>query len=279
MALEQSRRDLNTLWDNLREYLDFCLVVNTNRTHWENFNTVSDDDIDLYRQTINEALHPIREKYRNTDIVDDFVNLEYTLFASVRTGMRVPYPPNLVDNYYATEDLIDRVVNNTMLILDDFYDDMLEHMFVINNRARRIQKQWREAITNPEYQACKNRLQFEFETYSALLPQTRMIYPGVMFRVTIQNPIFPPSNQDPREVPVEHEVYVMCEDDSIQSVFRPELPIKWELIETRGDFFYKTKEQTKECLVWWHGKMQEIPEGSKDLPDIAYEVNSVIEVA
>lgn len=259
MALEQSRRDLDTLWDTLREYLDFCLVVNTNRTHWEQFNTVSDDDIDLYRETINSAIQPLLEKYRNTDAVDAFLNLEYTLFASVRTGMRVPYPPNLVDNYYATEDLIERVVNNTMMILDDFYDDMLMHMFVINNRAQRIQKQWREAITNPEYRACQNRLRYEFEAFNQEVP-TRLIYPGVMFRVTIQNPIFPRPAQDPSEVPVENELYVMCEDGSIQSVFRPELPIKWDLIETSEDFFYKTKEQTKQCLVWWHGKMENIPE-------------------
>lgn len=278
MALEQSRRDLDTLWDTLRDYLDFCLVVNTNRTHWENFNTVSDDDIDLYRQTINEALQPLLEKYRNTDVEEHLNDLKYPLFVSVRTGMSIPYPPNLVDNYYITEDVIDRVVTNTMMILDDVYDHLLEQMFVINNRARRIQTQWREAITNPEYLACRNRLQFEFYTYSALLPQTRMVYPGVMFRVTIQNPIFPPPNQDPCEVPVEHEVYVMCEDGSIQSVFRPDLPIKWELIEKRGDFFYKTEEQTKECLVWWHGKMQNIPEVSQQL-DIGYEVNSVINVA
>jgi len=279
MALEQSRQDLDTLWDTLRDYLDFCLVVNTNRTHWEQFNMVSDADLDMYRQTINDALDPLDQKYQNTDLVDDLVDLEYALFASLRTGMRVPYPPNLIDNVYAAEDVIDRVVNNTMAVVDDFYDDLLAKMFVINNRARRIQKQWREAISNPAYRACRNRLQYEFETHSALLPQTRMIYPGVMFRVTIQDPIFPRSNQDPHEVPVEHEVYVMCEDGSIQSVFRPELPIRWELIETRGNFFYNIEEQTKECLVWWHGKMKDIPEGSKDLPDIAYEVNSVIEVA
>jgi hypothetical protein len=279
MALEQSRQDLDTMWDTLRDYLDFCLVVNTNRTHWEQFNTVSTTDLDMYQQTINEALEHMFVKYRHTDIEEQLSDLEYALFVSVRTGMSVPYPPNLLDNAYAAEDVIDRVVNNTMMVVDDFYDDLLEKMFVINNRARRIQKQWREAITNPEYQACRNRLQYEFETYSALLPKTQMVYPGVMFRVTIQNPIFPPANQNPREVPVEHEVYVMCEDGSIQSVFRPELPIKWELIETRGDFFYKINEQMKECLVWWHGKMQDIPEGSKDLPDIPYEFNSVIEVA
>jgi len=267
------------MWDTLRDYLDFCLVVNTNRTHWEQFNTVSTTDLDMYQQTINEALEHMFVKYRHTDIEEQLSDLEYALFVSVRTGMSVPYPPNLIDNAYAAEDVIDRVVNNTMMVVDDFYDDLLEQMFVINNRARRIQKQWREAITNPEYQACRNRLLFEFRTYSALLPKTQMVYPGVMFRVTIQDPIFPPSNQDPREVPVEHEVYVMCEDGSIQSVFRPELPINWELIETHGNFFYKIEEQTKECLVWWHGKMKDIPEGSKDLPDIPCEFNSVIEVA
>jgi hypothetical protein len=274
-----ARRDLNTLWDTLREYLDFCLIVNTNRTHWEQFNTVSGDDIEMYRQTINEAFEPMYLKYRNTEIEQDFHNLEYTLFASVRTGMSVPYPPNLLDNAYATEDVIERVVNNTMMIVDDFYDDMLLQMFVINNRARRIQTQWREAITNPAYQACRNRLRFEFDMCSALLPKIHMIYPGVMFRVTTRSLIFPRPAQDPSEVPVENEVYVMCKDGSIQSVFRPDLPIKWELIETGVDFFYKTKEQTKDCLVWWHGKMGDIPEGPQHAEvNIGYEVSSVIKV-
>ena len=36
--------------------------------------------------------------------------------------------------------------------------------FEKNKKARTIQKQWREAISNPSFKFCKNRLQLEFSS-------------------------------------------------------------------------------------------------------------------
>jgi len=162
MALDTAREDLESLWDTLRDYLDFQLNVHTDRRHWESFDTVSNSDLEGYRATIRLAVDETRTKYSGTDVEPVLDELAYAVYASVRTGMSVSYP-SIFFGSFVVEIMIDRVLNNTMMIMEDFYDDLLHDMFIVNNRALKIQNVWRKVNSNPEYQACRNRLNREFQ--------------------------------------------------------------------------------------------------------------------
>lgn len=158
--------DVTLLWDTLRDYLDFCLMVNTNRTYWDHADIVSNDDLTMYEATITDALGTFYEKYQGTKVEKLLEQLEYAVYASVRTGMSVAYPRHYNDPY-AVETHIDRVVANTMQVVDDFYDDLRYEIFIVNRRAKKIQKLWKEVNSNPGYSACRNRLCREFNDISA----------------------------------------------------------------------------------------------------------------
>jgi hypothetical protein len=107
-----------------------------------------------------------------------------------------------------------------------------------------------------------------------------LVYPGVMFKVSgVETGLFRTvSNYGHGDNlhcrPRENEVYVMCKDHSIQSVFQPQALIGWELIEDRNDFFYRVKQLNQEpikCSVFWHGRLEDIPAGVTgiDMPQCA----------
>jgi hypothetical protein len=161
MALDTSRQDVESLWDTLRDYLDFQLMVHTDRRHWESLDTVSNKDLEGYKACIHSAINETREKYVGTNVESVLDELAYAVYASVRTGMSVPYP-TVFFGIFIIENLIERVLNTTMMIMDDFYDDLLHKMFIVNNRVLKIQNMWRKVNSNPEYKACRNRLLREF---------------------------------------------------------------------------------------------------------------------
>ena len=87
-----------------------------------------------------------------------------------------------------------------------------------------------------------------------------------MFKVSCADPI-PNGHCAPRE----HEVYVMCQDHSIQSVFDPKTKIGWYLIEDNNEFFYRAMESAfaKKCYVFFHGRLDDIPAGDSQKPQFA----------
>jgi hypothetical protein len=64
--------------------------------------------------------------------------------------------------------------------------------------------------------------------------------------------------------PKRNELYVVCKDGSIQSVYNPERPIGWELIEDDTQFWYRVTQvnhEPKRCLVRYHSRVADPPEG------------------
>lgn len=105
----------------------------------------------------------------------------------------------------------------------------------------------------------------------------QLVYPGVMFTAIVVREADAEYCGLPRTVstyqygdrlqtsPKRNEVYVMCQDGSIQSVFDPTLPIGWELIEDNSEFFYRVTQvghEPKKFSVFYHGKLNEIPAGT-----------------
>jgi hypothetical protein len=65
-------------------------------------------------------------------------------------------------------------------------------------------------------------------------------------------------------VPKKNDLYVVCKDQTIQSVHEPDRPIGWELIEKDDQWFYRVTQMNhvlKPCLVRYCGHTDSIPEG------------------
>ena len=73
--------------------------------------------------------------------------------------------------------------------------------------------------------------------------------PGLQFYAEQIDPLHPPTGLYPTMStygllnleggPKRNELYVVCQDGSIQSVHEPSRPIGWELIEDGDEFWYR----------------------------------------
>lgn len=71
--------------------------------------------------------------------------------------------------------------------------------------------------------------------------------------------------------PKRGELYVVCRDGSIQSVFEPTRSIGWELIEKDDRFFYRVTQmnhQPKPCLVFFNSRTDDPPAGGRRIGSI-----------
>lgn len=65
-------------------------------------------------------------------------------------------------------------------------------------------------------------------------------------------------------VPKRNELYVVCLDGSVQSVWDPEQPVKWLLMESGDQWFYRetrTGAEPKPCFVRYHATSEDPPAG------------------
>jgi len=103
------------------------------------------------------------------------------------------------------------------------------------------------------------------------------MYPGLKFFAEALEPLYPPGPGLYRTVstyqygdrlqcqPKLNELYVVCQDGSIQSVYEPDTPIGWELIESGNEYFYRMTQvgfTPKKCLVRYHSRDPEPPMGN-----------------
>lgn len=101
--------------------------------------------------------------------------------------------------------------------------------------------------------------------------------PGLKFFAEAIEPLYPPGPGLYRTVstyqygdrlqctPKMNELYVVCRDGSIQSVYEPDTPIGWELIESDTEYFYRVTQvgfAPKKCLVRYHSRDPNPPVGN-----------------
>ena len=89
--------------------------------------------------------------------------------------------------------------------------------------------------------------------------------PGLKFFAEVVAATAPPTRLEPtmstygiwnlEERPKPNELYIVCQDGSIQSVYEPERPIGWELLEEPDGFYCRVTQMNhrpKRALVRFH---------------------------
>lgn len=85
----------------------------------------------------------------------------------------------------------------------------------------------------------------------------------------------------PEDGPRRNEVYVICKDGSVRSVFDPDRPIMWNLVDDNDGWYYVTREGRQSCSVFFHGKDENPPAG-RDQPqhaEIIEQIDMGVEVS
>jgi len=99
--------------------------------------------------------------------------------------------------------------------------------------------------------------------------------PGLKFFAEQIDPVYPTTGLYPTMStyglldleggPKRNELYVVCKDGSIQSVYDPSRPIGWELIEDEyDDWYYRVTQMNhpkKRCAVRYHSRVEDPPAG------------------
>ena len=104
---------------------------------------------------------------------------------------------------------------------------------------------------------------------------TSLKTPGLQFYAEQVDLLYPPTGLyptmstygllNPEVGPKRNELYVVCQDGSIQSVHEPSRPIGWELIEGEfDDWYYRVTQMNhprKRCAVRYHSRTENPPAG------------------
>jgi hypothetical protein len=152
---------MDELIDLLSEELTFQLTIHTNMTQWEAMNRLDTDDWENINATIRDVFAPWVRRYAYTGALSTLQYCRNALCHIVWASMNVPFPRDPFEH-------IDRVVENTInYIQRTVYESLQREMLMANHYAHLIQRNWRRAVADPSYVACRNRLMYEFKKISS----------------------------------------------------------------------------------------------------------------
>jgi hypothetical protein len=148
---------LNNFDDLLFDSLDFQMRIHTNRGFWEETDNMDTDSQNGIENCIDYGFDQMFERYKYSRLVLDILEPWCERLHDILwIAMDVPYPRNL-DMH------IDRILDNCRNI---FYNQIwakLEAAMIQEvSRVQIIQRNWRKAISCPDYDICKKRLRNEF---------------------------------------------------------------------------------------------------------------------
>jgi hypothetical protein len=102
------------------------------------------------------------------------------------------------------------------------------------------------------------------------------LYPGLQFYaevISCLGPAMPTLRRTPSTysfgdtlelAPRPNDLYVVCQDGSVQSVWEPDRLIGWEIFETENGWSYRVTQvgfEPRPCLVRYHSRAEEIRPG------------------
>lgn len=155
------QRRLGEVYDRLNAFEESLFTMDLTRgvrlEYWEEIDELDTQSLENIETTVNDAFDDIRLVYRSVPEVLSILDESCLVVQNmVWAGMNVPYPR---DPYHHAE----RLATNVLRAWDDVYmEKMFDKMLEVGNRIEFLQRNWRECISNPSYQACRRRLDFEF---------------------------------------------------------------------------------------------------------------------
>jgi hypothetical protein len=164
---------MDELIEHLSEELTFQLTIHTDMVKWEVTSRLETDDWENINATVRDVFAPWVRQYAYTAALPILQHCRNALCHVVWASMNVPFPHDPFEH-------IDRVVENTVNVVRlTVYEILKREMLMANHHAHVIQRNWRRAISDPSYLACRNRLMDEFKKISS---ETVMY--GDIFRVS-----------------------------------------------------------------------------------------------
>ena len=143
------------------------LTLNIDRHYWDRHHRIAQKDIEMTRDIILELFDPLVEKYEGTYVIPLVATIEYASFVAARS---VFMHSEMYHEPFAVERVIDHACDAVRLVMNDFWDEFQEKTHRLDTCAKRIQRTWKEAVSNPSFQVCQNRLMYEFCANRVLIP-------------------------------------------------------------------------------------------------------------
>jgi hypothetical protein len=138
--------------------LEFQLIVNTNRTFWEDEDHLSNECLMGIEEAVDWGFDDdIAKRYDGTEVIMILDMARVVIYNAVFAAMNVPYPRN-PDRH------IERVLDNIgEIYVDVVYPQLRTEMLMMNHHAQILQRSWRRCITDPNHPACRRRLEYEYQ--------------------------------------------------------------------------------------------------------------------
>lgn len=148
---------LDNLCDILRDSLAFQLIIHTNRTFWEELDELPQENVNDMEKTIVFAFELIMDQYEHIPKVYNLLeNARLMLQNATWAAMNVPFP-------HDTDRHLERVCDNVYRIFVEMcYPAIRTEMIDANHKVQVIQRNWKNAVSNPNFLACRRRLDREF---------------------------------------------------------------------------------------------------------------------
>jgi hypothetical protein len=163
-AMESVSDQISKFEAALFDGLEFQLIVNTNRTFWDETGVMTTESMNGIEFTIAAGFDQMFKKYKHSREVLTILESWYDMLQDVVwIATDVPFPHDY-------EDHMDRVIANCKSLFNIRVRDRLEQAMIKEvSGAQIIQRNWREAWVNPERAVCKRRLEREFSIMDAEL--------------------------------------------------------------------------------------------------------------
>lgn len=143
---------------DLRNQLEFHLIVAINREYWMEHDHISADDERGIEDVIDFTFQSIIKRYENAnDVTNVLQHFRILIQNVVWSSMNVPWPRD--PNNHAS-----RVVHNALEVFYKvIYDHLRTEMIMANHHCEVLQRTWRKCYYEPHHPICKRRLLRQFE--------------------------------------------------------------------------------------------------------------------
>lgn len=155
VAVDEQLEDFE---EDLRNQLEFQLILQTNRDFWREMDHLSTEDERGIEAVIDFCFPSIMKRYENATAVTNVLQHCRILIQNVVwAAMNVPYPRDVNAH-------IGCVVHNAMdVYYNVIYPQLRTEMVVANHHCAVLQRTWRKCYYEPHHPICKRRLMRQFE--------------------------------------------------------------------------------------------------------------------